>query len=105
MKERSKHMMCCGCGFVVLAENMFIKEYKNTAICLCKKCAKELSKEIQQHYKVEIVRCKDCVLKYKSNDGETYCYHSCMPIKPNGYCDCGTKGIADHPTEKGGEKE
>ena len=55
---------------------------------------KELSKEIQQHYKVEIVRCKDCVLKYKSNDGETYCYHSGMPIKPTGYCDCGTKCIA-----------
>lgn len=50
MKGRIKHMMCCGCGFVVLAENMFIKEYKNTAICLCKKCAKDLSKEIQQRY-------------------------------------------------------
>ena len=49
MKERSKHMMCCGCGFVVLAENMFIKEYKNTAICLCRKCAKELINEIQEH--------------------------------------------------------
>ena len=103
MKERSKHMMCCGCGFVVLAENMFIKEYKHTAICLCKKCAKELSKEIQQKYKVEITRCKDCVLKYKSNDGEIYCYYSGMPIKPNGYCHYGTKGVTDHSTEKGGE--
>lgn len=40
----------------------------------------------------EIVRCKDCVLKYKSNDGETYCFHSSMPIKPNGYCNFGTNG-------------
>ena len=105
MKERSKHMMCCGCGFVVLAENMFIKEYKSTAICLCKKCAKDLSNEIQQHYKVEIVRCKDCVLKFKSNDGQVYCNHTGMPIKLNGYCDWGTKGVNNHPTEKGYERK
>lgn len=92
MRERSKYMLCCDCGFVIPTETMFIKSYRNTAICLCRKCAKSLSKEIQQHYKVEIVRCKDCVLKFKSKDGETYCTHTGMPIKPNGYCDLGTKG-------------
>jgi NMD protein affecting ribosome stability and mRNA decay len=95
MRERSKYMLCSDCGFAVPTETMFIKEYKNTAICLCRKCAKDLSKEIQQHYKVEVVRCKDCVLKYKSNDGETYCYRHGMPIDPNGYCNFGTRGYAE----------
>ena len=92
MRERSKYMLCCDCGFAVPTEKMFIKSYKNTAICLCKKCAKNLSKEMQQHYKIEIIHCKDCVLKYKSKDGEIYCDQSGMPIKPNGYCNYGTKG-------------
>lgn len=65
----------------------------------------DLSNEIQQHYKVEIVRCKDCVLKFESNDGYVYCHHTGMPIKQNGYCDWGTKGINAHPTEKGGGEE
>lgn len=53
MKERSKHMLCCGCGFAVPIETMFVKEYKNTAICLCRKCAKELAEEIQEYIEKE----------------------------------------------------
>ena len=49
MKEREKYMLCCGCGCAVKQSTMFIKEYQNTAICLCRKCAKELIEEIQEH--------------------------------------------------------
>ena len=100
MKERSKYMLCCSCGFAVPTETMFIKKYQNTAICLCRKCAKDLSKEIQQRYKVKIIRCKDCVLKYRSNDGYIYCNHSGMPINPNGFCDWGTDGTIDNADAK-----
>lgn len=100
MKQRENYTICSCCGYAFKQSKMFFKAYKNTAIFLCKKCAKDLSKEIQEHYDSEIVRCKDCVLKYKSNDGETYCHHSGMPIKPNGYCNFGTKGIAKEAEEK-----
>ena len=100
MRERSNYALCCGCGFAVPTETMFIKEYRNTAICLCRKCAKDLSKEIQQRYEVKITRCKDCILKYKSQDGETYCHHHGMPIRPNGYCDWGTEGTIDNADKK-----
>lgn len=53
MKERSKYMLCCSCGYAVRAETMFIKTYQNTAICLCRKCAKGLSKEIKQRYNLK----------------------------------------------------
>ena len=49
MKEREEYMLCCGCSYAVKQSKMFIKEYKNTAICLCRKCAKKLTEEIQEH--------------------------------------------------------
>ena len=49
MKEQEKYMLCCGCGYAVKQSTMFIKEYQNTAICLCRKCEKELDEEIQKH--------------------------------------------------------
>ena len=49
MKERAKYMLCCGCGYAVKHNTVFIKEYQNNAICLCRKCAKELTEEIQEH--------------------------------------------------------
>lgn len=53
MKERDKYMLCCGCGYAVKQSTMFIKEYQNTAVWLCRKCAKELTEEIQEHIKVK----------------------------------------------------
>lgn len=49
MKERDNYMLCCDCGYAVKEKNMFKKVYKNTAICLCRKCAKELINETQEH--------------------------------------------------------
>ena len=53
MKEREKYMLCCDCGYAVKQSAMFIKEYQNTAICLCRKCAKELINEIQEYLEKE----------------------------------------------------
>ena len=41
-------MLCCDCGYAVDRNKMFIKQYKNTAICLCKKCACKLATEIEE---------------------------------------------------------
>ena len=43
-KERMA--FCCDYGYVVKVNKMFIKQYKNTGICLCHKCALKLGKEI-----------------------------------------------------------
>ena len=47
MRERDNYMLCCDCGYAVKEKNIFKKAYKNTAICLCKKCAEKLTKEIK----------------------------------------------------------
>lgn len=47
MKEQNNYMLCCSCGYAVKERNIFKKVYKNTAICLCRKCAKELVKDIE----------------------------------------------------------
>lgn len=47
MTEREKYMLCCGCGYAVKEKNIFRKAYRNTAICLCRKCAKKLATEIK----------------------------------------------------------
>lgn len=49
MKEREVHMLCCGCGYAVKRSKMFVKAYNHTAICLCKKCARELQDEISEY--------------------------------------------------------
>lgn len=46
MKQRNNYMLCCNCGYAVKDKNIFKKAYRNTAICLCKKCAKKLVTEI-----------------------------------------------------------
>ncbi len=46
MKARENYMLCCDCGFAVKEKKMFKKVYKNTAICLCRKCALKLGREI-----------------------------------------------------------
>lgn len=47
MKEREKYMLCCSCGYAFKDKNIFKKAYQNTAICLCRKCSKELVKDIE----------------------------------------------------------
>lgn len=47
LTEREKYIFCCGCGYAVKEKNIFKKAYKNTAICLCRRCAKELIKDIE----------------------------------------------------------
>ena len=47
MKEQNNYMLCCSCGYAVKDKNIFKKVYQNTAICLCRKCAKELVKDIE----------------------------------------------------------
>ena len=49
MKERSNYMLCCGCGYAVKEKNIFKKAYKNTAVCLCKKCAQELVRDMTKN--------------------------------------------------------
>lgn len=53
MKERDVYVLCCDCGYAVKRSRMFVKSYNHTAICLCKKCAKKLSKEINEKYMEE----------------------------------------------------
>jgi transcription elongation factor Elf1 len=55
IKEKlfDKRIFCCNCDDAYKSETMFIKQYNNTAICLCKKCAKELVNEINERYKKE----------------------------------------------------
>lgn len=47
MKKRNNYMLCCNCGYAFKDKNIFKKAYQNTAICLCRKCAKELIKDIE----------------------------------------------------------
>lgn len=49
MREMENYMLCCDCGLAVKQSTMFIKRYQNTAICLCKKCAINLCKEIDDY--------------------------------------------------------
>ena len=49
-KEREPYILCHDCGFGVKRSRMFVKAYRHTAICLCKKCAKKLAEEINEKY-------------------------------------------------------
>lgn len=51
MKQRQQYMLCCDCGLAVKRSTMFIKEYQNTAICLCRKCSLKLASEISDDTK------------------------------------------------------
>ena len=52
-KAKEPHMLCSDCGYAVKRSKMFVKAYKHTAICLCKKCAIELANEIMEKYTEE----------------------------------------------------
>lgn len=47
-KLYDKRLFCCSCDYAYKAEKMFIKQYDNTAICLCRKCALKLAREIAE---------------------------------------------------------
>ena len=50
MIKQPKLMRCCDCGYAVDKDKMFIKQYNNTAICLCKKCAEHLKADIDAKF-------------------------------------------------------
>ena len=52
-KNREQYMLCCDCGYAVKRKFMFEKAYKHTGMCLCRKCALKLAKEITEHYEVQ----------------------------------------------------
>lgn len=52
-KEHEGFMFCCDCGLAVKISNLFVKSYHNTAICLCKRCAKKLVDELKKKWEVE----------------------------------------------------
>lgn len=54
MIKQPKLMLCCDCGYAVDTDKMFIKQYQNTAISLCKKCAEKLRNQIEEQYKENI---------------------------------------------------
>ena len=41
-------ILCNDCGCAFREKNIFMKEYRYTGICLCRKCADKLVKEIQE---------------------------------------------------------
>lgn len=49
MKERENYMLCSDCGYAFKQSQLFIRKFHNTAICLCKKCAVNLCKEIADY--------------------------------------------------------
>lgn len=49
MKERENYMFCSDCGYAFKQSKLFIRKFHNTAICLCKKCAVNLCKEISDY--------------------------------------------------------
>lgn len=50
MEEKNRYMFCCDRGYAFKEEEIFIKVYTNTAICLCRECAMKLAHEIMDKY-------------------------------------------------------
>lgn len=46
--NQEHYILCCNCNYAVKEKKSFIKIYQNTAICLCRKCAQDLSNEIKE---------------------------------------------------------
>lgn len=47
MTKSNNLIHCNDCGCIFREKNIFIKEYQYNGICLCRKCAKELVKDIE----------------------------------------------------------
>ena len=52
-KGHEGFMFCCDCGLAVKRSKLFVKSYYQTALCLCKRCAKKLAKEIKEKFTEE----------------------------------------------------
>ena len=50
MEDKNRYMFCCDCGYAFKRDDIFIKAYTNTAICLCRECALKLAQEISDKY-------------------------------------------------------
>lgn len=48
--DSNKLLMCQSCNRFSHIDYMFIKQYSNVALCLCKKCAKELHNELVDNF-------------------------------------------------------
>jgi len=48
MAKSNNLIHCNDCGCIFRERNIFMKEYQYTGICLCRKCAGKLAKEIQE---------------------------------------------------------
>lgn len=48
MTKQNNAMHCNDCGCAFREKNIFMKEYQYTGICLCRKCAGKLAKEIKE---------------------------------------------------------
>lgn len=55
MTERERYMLCSGCGYAYKESHIFKKTYKQTAICLCRKCLRNLIEEAEMELKNESV--------------------------------------------------
>ena len=50
-KSYSEYISCSDCGYYFKPKSVFVKRYKDTAVCLCKKCADKLRDEIKEYFK------------------------------------------------------
>lgn len=50
---RERYMLCCDCGDAYKETKIFKKAYQSTSICLCRKCATKLAREIESNYNID----------------------------------------------------
>lgn len=76
MIKQPKLMLCCDCGYAVDTDKMFIKQYQNTAVFLCKKCAEKLQNEIKEKFENNSNNCNN---KFRSlTDDEQSIYNNIL---------------------------
>lgn len=51
MDNLIEFFLCHDCGCATHPDNIFIKQYKHTAFCLCRKCTEKLRAEIDESLK------------------------------------------------------
>lgn len=53
-KHHDDFVLCSNCGHFVKQTKSFIKTLNRSSLCLCRKCAVELAKEIETKYKESV---------------------------------------------------
>lgn len=53
-KHQGGYVLCPNCGCFVKQTKSFTKTWDRSALCLCKKCALGLAKEIEERYEVDL---------------------------------------------------